>query len=209
MEFQRRQSQANPLQLFSAPATRSQGQPKLLCLHPPTKGRFPRPVQVILPLEIRLREQITIYMPSSFKNAEWVARSETSPQTRSPCPKHGSVSRPLSDKHAMETERESEVREKRRLPGGQCSLLALSLYWSRGQMYRAGYFRTLNCYRWISRTFLQDITGGPGVKTLRFQGRGHGFNPRSGDQDPTCHMALPKKRKRNTSFLSSPKYTYD
>lgn len=125
--IQRRQSPANPQQLFSAPATSSQGQPKRLCLHPPAKGRFPRPLQVILPLEIRLREQITIFMPSSFKNAVWVAGSETCPHTRSPCPMHGSVSRPLSDKHAMETERQSEAREKRRLPGGQCSLLAESL----------------------------------------------------------------------------------
>ena len=82
--------------------------------------------------------------------------------------------------------------------------LALSLYWSRGQMYRAGYSKTLNCYRWISRTFLQDITGGPGVKTLRFQCRGHGFNPRSGNQDPTCHVALPKKEKEIPPFSHHP-----
>ena len=40
-----------------------------------------------------------------------------------------------------------------------------------------------------------DFFGGPMVKTLCFQYRGHGFNPWLGNKDPTCHKAWSKKKK--------------
>ena len=47
-----------------------------------------------------------------------------------------------------------------------------------------------------SRTNPRDFPGGPVVKTPFSQGRGHGFDPQSGNQDPTCCMVQPKKRKK-------------
>ena len=38
---------------------------------------------------------------------------------------------------------------------------------------------------------------GPGVKTPHFQGKRHRFDPWLGNWDPTCHMALIKKKKRS------------
>ena len=37
-----------------------------------------------------------------------------------------------------------------------------------------------------------DFPGSIVVKTLHFQCRGHRFDPRSGNQDPACHMVQPK-----------------
>ena len=37
-----------------------------------------------------------------------------------------------------------------------------------------------------------DFPGGPVVKTLCFQCRGHGFDPWSWNKDPTCHAAWPE-----------------
>ena len=37
-----------------------------------------------------------------------------------------------------------------------------------------------------------DFPGSIVVKTLHFQCRGHRFDPRSGHQDPACHMVWPK-----------------
>ena len=34
------------------------------------------------------------------------------------------------------------------------------------------------------------------VKTPQFHYRGHGFNPWSGNQDLTCHVAWPKKKEK-------------
>ena len=45
-----------------------------------------------------------------------------------------------------------------------------------------------------------DFPGGPVVKTLHFQCRGHGFGPRSQNEDPTCHMAWPKINKMLSSI---------
>ena len=39
----------------------------------------------------------------------------------------------------------------------------------------------------------QDFLGGPVVKTLHCQRRGHDFHPWSGNSDPTCHRAQPKE----------------
>ena len=39
---------------------------------------------------------------------------------------------------------------------------------------------------------------GPGVKTPHFQGKRHRFDPWLGNWDPTCHMALIKKKKEAT-----------
>ena len=39
--------------------------------------------------------------------------------------------------------------------------------------------------------------GGPVVRALCFHCRGHGFDPWSGNQDSTSHMARPKKKKKN------------
>jgi len=50
-----------------------------------------------------------------------------------------------------------------------------------------------------SRTNPRDFPGGPVVKTPFSQGRRHGFDPRSGNQDPTCCMVQPKKRKKRTN----------
>ena len=44
-----------------------------------------------------------------------------------------------------------------------------------------------------------DFSGGPVVKTPHFQCfhcRRHGFNPWSGNYDPTCHAEQPKKKKK-------------
>ena len=38
--------------------------------------------------------------------------------------------------------------------------------------------------------------GGPVVKTLHFQCRGHEFDPWLGNWDPTCRAAQPKKTKK-------------
>ena len=35
---------------------------------------------------------------------------------------------------------------------------------------------------------LRDFPGAPVVKTPSFHYRGHGFNPWSGNYDPTCHI---------------------
>ena len=55
-----------------------------------------------------------------------------------------------------------------------------------------------------------DFPGSIVVKTLHFQCRGHRFDPRSGNQDPACHMVQPKpflndlkkkkKKKKKGSF---------
>ena len=45
-----------------------------------------------------------------------------------------------------------------------------------------------------------DFPGGPVVKTLSFQCRGRGFDPWSGNYNPTCHVVRPKK----TQILSLP-----
>ena len=39
---------------------------------------------------------------------------------------------------------------------------------------------------------LGDVPGGPVVKTLNFQCRGHMFNPWSGDKDLTCLVTKTK-----------------
>ena len=46
------------------------------------------------------------------------------------------------------------------------------------------------------KCMLRDFPGGPVVKTPCSQCRGHGFDPWSGNEDPTCHTAWPKKRKQ-------------
>ena len=43
---------------------------------------------------------------------------------------------------------------------------------------------------------LAELPGGPVVKTPCFHCRGHRFNPWSGNYDPACPKARPKKRKK-------------
>ena len=40
---------------------------------------------------------------------------------------------------------------------------------------------------------LENSTGGPVVKTASFHCRGLGFNPWSGNKDPTCYTGWPNK----------------
>jgi len=66
----------------------------------------------------------------------------------------------------------------------------------------------VNCYDIFSRgkkllretTFkmshIWDFAGGPVVKILRFHGREHRVDPWSGNQDRTCHVVWPKKRRK-------------
>ena len=42
----------------------------------------------------------------------------------------------------------------------------------------------------------RDFSGSPVIKTPCFQFRGCEFDPWSGNQDPTCHNAWPKKKKK-------------
>ena len=44
--------------------------------------------------------------------------------------------------------------------------------------------------------WMGDFPGGPAVTTLRFHRRGHGFDPWSGDEDPTCLVAQQKEKKK-------------
>ena len=44
----------------------------------------------------------------------------------------------------------------------------------------------------------ERLPGRPVVRTLRFHGRGYGFNPSSGNEDLACCMALPKRPKKQT-----------
>ena len=44
-----------------------------------------------------------------------------------------------------------------------------------------------------------DFPGGPGVEILSFHCRGHRFDPWSGNQDPACYLAKPKKKKKDSS----------
>ena len=39
----------------------------------------------------------------------------------------------------------------------------------------------------------RDFPGSPVVRTLGFHCRGHRFHPWSGNSDPACHVAQPKK----------------
>ena len=49
----------------------------------------------------------------------------------------------------------------------------------------------------ISKIAIGDFPGGPVVRTLCLQCRGCGFDPRSGNQDPTCFMVRPKNKNFN------------
>ena len=59
--------------------------------------------------------------------------------------------------------------------------------------------------KWTLKYYARDFPGGPVVRTPRFQCRGHGFQPGSGNKDPTCCVAKKKKKKKNmlhnVSFL--------
>ena len=41
-----------------------------------------------------------------------------------------------------------------------------------------------------------DFPGSPVVKTLCFHCTGHGFDPWSENEDPTCHAVCSKKKKK-------------
>ena len=43
--------------------------------------------------------------------------------------------------------------------------------------------------------YFRELPGDPVVSTQHFQGRRPRFDPESGNYDPTCHMALQKKKK--------------
>ena len=45
------------------------------------------------------------------------------------------------------------------------------------------------------KTFQGDFPGSPVVKTLYFQCTGRGFDPWSGNKNPTCHVGCGKKKK--------------
>ena len=47
-----------------------------------------------------------------------------------------------------------------------------------------------------------DFPGGPVVKILCFHGREHSVDPWSGNQDHTCHVVWPKKRKENVKWVT-------
>jgi len=47
----------------------------------------------------------------------------------------------------------------------------------------------------------EDFPGSPVVKTLHAHCRGHRFNPWWGNQDLTCHITRPKKKKMMKHFL--------
>ena len=51
------------------------------------------------------------------------------------------------------------------------------------------------CYAW-SLILVWNFPGGPVVKSPVFQCRGCGFNPWSGNSDPTCHVVWIKNKKR-------------
>ena len=51
--------------------------------------------------------------------------------------------------------------------------------------------------------FLQDFRGEPVVKTPHFQFRGCGFDPWSGNSDPSCCMAWQKKKKKKFFLMAS------
>ena len=42
--------------------------------------------------------------------------------------------------------------------------------------------------------YFRELPGDPVVSTQHFQGRRPRFDPESGNYDPTCHMALQKKK---------------
>ena len=44
-----------------------------------------------------------------------------------------------------------------------------------------------------------DFPGSPVVKTLCFHCTGHGFDPWSENEDPTCHEVWSKKKKNNSA----------
>ena len=52
-----------------------------------------------------------------------------------------------------------------------------------------GHAAILNIQQW-------DLPGGPVVKTLCFQCRGHRFDPCSENEDPTCQMTWPKNKSK-------------
>ena len=47
-----------------------------------------------------------------------------------------------------------------------------------------------------------DFPGGPVVKALYFQSRGHGFSLWSGNGDPACSVEQPKKKKRKECLFN-------
>ena len=48
------------------------------------------------------------------------------------------------------------------------------------------------------KTMTGDFPGGPVVKTPCFHCSGHGFDPRSGKEDPTCRVAWPRQTDKQT-----------
>ena len=58
--------------------------------------------------------------------------------------------------------------------------------------------RTLVKNQWTMR----DFPGGPVVKNLCFQGKGHGFDPWSGNEDPTCCESWPKNKKQTNKKIN-------
>ena len=48
---------------------------------------------------------------------------------------------------------------------------------------------------WLKKHEVGGFPGCPVVRTPRIHSRGHGFDPWSGNKDPTCPVLWPKKKK--------------
>ena len=70
-----------------------------------------------------------------------------------------------------------------------CSLKSIS-------MIKILVFLLLSPAKRLSLVSTGDFLGDPVVKTPCFHCREHGFNPWSGNEDPTCHAAWLKKAKQ-------------
>ena len=57
----------------------------------------------------------------------------------------------------------------------------------------------------FDKNFFRELPGSPGVRTPCFQGRGHGFNPWSGNSHPTSHG--PCEAAKNKCFNKNSKYS--
>ena len=55
----------------------------------------------------------------------------------------------------------------------------------------------------VYEKILEDFPCGPVVRTPCFQCRGCGFDPWSGNKDPTCRAAWPKKKKKKSSYSNT------